>query len=87
LTSKSYYKCIGLQEDGNSCAGVLQADNVQPTHNKQDFERTSLFQKLELRLKDMTWEYWYSVYASVHGLPKYLYSCLPATMAFEFPLL
>lgn len=51
---------------------MLQADNVQPTHNKQDFERTSPFQKLELRLKDMTWEYWYSVYACVHGLQKYL---------------
>lgn len=43
---------------GRGIVGVLQADNVQPTHNKQDFERTSLFQKLELRLKDMTWEYW-----------------------------
>ncbi|KAI5417030.1 hypothetical protein KIW84_041865 [Lathyrus oleraceus] len=39
-------------------SGMLQADEVQPTHNKQDFERTSLFQKLEIRLKDMTWEYW-----------------------------
>jgi len=39
-------------------SGVLQADIVQPTHNKQDFERTSLFQKLEIRLKDMTLEYW-----------------------------
>ncbi|RHN63496.1 hypothetical protein MtrunA17_Chr4g0058871 [Medicago truncatula] len=43
---------------GRGIVGVLQADNVQPTHNKQDFERTSPFQKLELRLKDMTWEYW-----------------------------
>ncbi|KRH03263.1 hypothetical protein GLYMA_17G087900v4 [Glycine max] len=33
-------------------------DYLEPTHNKQDFERTSLFQKLELRLKQMTWEYW-----------------------------
>lgn len=38
--------------------GVLEADFVQPSHNKQDFERTSLFQKLEVRLKEMTWEYW-----------------------------
>ncbi|KAG2399183.1 Protein MICRORCHIDIA 6 [Vigna angularis] len=37
---------------------ILQADFIEPTHNKQDFERTSLFQKLEVRLKQMTWEYW-----------------------------
>ncbi|XP_045789510.1 protein MICRORCHIDIA 6-like [Trifolium pratense] len=43
---------------GRGVVGILQADDVQPTHNKQDFEKTSLFQKLEMRLKDMTWEYW-----------------------------
>ena len=26
--------------------------------NKQDFEKTSVFQKLVTRLKEMTWEYW-----------------------------
>ncbi|KHN18442.1 MORC family CW-type zinc finger protein 3 [Glycine soja] len=43
---------------GRGVVGILQADYLEPTHNKQDFERTSLFQKLELRLKQMTWEYW-----------------------------
>ncbi|QCE14516.1 Histidine kinase-like ATPase [Vigna unguiculata] len=43
---------------GRGVVGILQADFIEPTHNKQDFERTSLFQKLEVRLKDMTWEYW-----------------------------
>ncbi|KAL9243137.1 hypothetical protein vseg_017062 [Gypsophila vaccaria] len=38
--------------------GVLEANFIEPTHNKQDFEKTSVFQKLEARLKDMTWEYW-----------------------------
>ncbi|XP_022134904.1 protein MICRORCHIDIA 6 isoform X2 [Momordica charantia] len=38
--------------------GVLEANFIEPTHNKQDFERTSLFQKLETRLKEMTREYW-----------------------------
>ncbi|KAL9681058.1 hypothetical protein QQ045_012839 [Rhodiola kirilowii] len=38
--------------------GVLEANFIEPTHNKQDFERTSLFQKLELRLRQMTGEYW-----------------------------
>ncbi|CAM8909000.1 unnamed protein product [Rhodiola kirilowii] len=38
--------------------GVLEADFIEPTHNKQDFERTSLFQKLETRLRQMSSEYW-----------------------------
>ncbi|KAK7281933.1 hypothetical protein RIF29_10324 [Crotalaria pallida] len=47
-----------LDSRGRGVVGILQADFVEPTHNKQDFERTSLFQKLEGRLKEMTWEYW-----------------------------
>ncbi|KAK7350632.1 hypothetical protein VNO77_09463 [Canavalia gladiata] len=47
-----------LDSRGRGVVGILQADFVEPTHNKQDFERTSLFQKLEVRLKEMTWEYW-----------------------------
>ncbi|XP_074311175.1 protein MICRORCHIDIA 6-like [Silene latifolia] len=43
---------------GRGVVGILEANFVEPTHNKQDFERTSLFQKLEARLKEMTWEYW-----------------------------
>ncbi|XP_021857826.1 protein MICRORCHIDIA 6 isoform X2 [Spinacia oleracea] len=43
---------------GRGVVGVLEANFIEPTHNKQDFERTSLFQKLEARLKDMAWEYW-----------------------------
>lgn len=43
---------------GRGVVGVLEANFVEPTHSKQDFERTSLFQKLETRLKEMTWEYW-----------------------------
>ncbi|CAO2819056.1 unnamed protein product [Amaranthus hypochondriacus] len=43
---------------GRGVVGVLEANFVEPTHNKQDFERTSLFQKLETRLKEMTFEYW-----------------------------
>lgn len=39
-------------------AGVLEANFVEPTHNKQDFEKTVLLQKLENRLKEMTVEYW-----------------------------
>ncbi|XP_034207602.1 protein MICRORCHIDIA 6-like isoform X3 [Prunus dulcis] len=43
---------------GRGVVGVLEPDFIQPTHNKQDFEKTSLFQKLEDRLKQMTVEYW-----------------------------
>lgn len=38
--------------------GVLEANFIKPTHNKQDFEKTPLFHKLENRLKEMTLEYW-----------------------------
>jgi hypothetical protein len=48
----------------------MQADFVEPTHDKQDFEKTSLFQKLEARLKEMTWEYWYGFCACI------LYLCI-----------
>lgn len=47
-----------LDSRGRGVVGVLEANFIEPTHNKQDFERTSLFQKLEGRLKEMTWEYW-----------------------------
>jgi hypothetical protein len=40
-------------------AGVLQVDFIEPAHDKQDFERTALFIKLETRLKQITMEYWY----------------------------
>ncbi|XP_010533442.1 PREDICTED: protein MICRORCHIDIA 6-like isoform X2 [Tarenaya hassleriana] len=43
---------------GRGVIGVLEANFIEPTHNKQDFEKTSLLQKLENRLKEMTWEYW-----------------------------
>ncbi|KAJ0436906.1 putative histidine kinase/HSP90-like ATPase superfamily, morc, S5 domain 2 [Helianthus annuus] len=43
---------------GRGVIGVLEADFIEPTHNKQDFEKTSLFQKLMTRLKEMTLEYW-----------------------------
>ncbi|XP_016649408.1 PREDICTED: protein MICRORCHIDIA 6-like isoform X2 [Prunus mume] len=49
---------IGTNSTGRGVVGVLEPDYIQPTHNKQDFEKTSLFQKLEDRLKQMTVEYW-----------------------------
>ncbi|KAJ1690581.1 hypothetical protein LUZ63_014736 [Rhynchospora breviuscula] len=43
---------------GRGVIGVLEANFVKPTHDKQDFEKSVLFQRLETRLKDMTYEYW-----------------------------
>ncbi|XP_051203437.1 protein MICRORCHIDIA 6 isoform X4 [Lolium perenne] len=43
---------------GKGIVGVLEANFIRPTHDKQDFEKTELFQRLETRLKDMTTEYW-----------------------------
>ncbi|KAK9073531.1 hypothetical protein SSX86_007855 [Deinandra increscens subsp. villosa] len=43
---------------GRGVVGILEANFVEPTHDKQDFEKTSIFQRLIHRLKEMTWEYW-----------------------------
>ena len=40
-------------------AGVLEVNFIEPAHDKQDFERTPVFTKLEGRLKEITKEYWY----------------------------
>ncbi|KAG6510237.1 hypothetical protein ZIOFF_028246 [Zingiber officinale] len=39
-------------------SGVLETNFIKPTHDKQDFEKSALYQKLESRLKEMTYEYW-----------------------------
>ncbi|XP_044469189.1 protein MICRORCHIDIA 2-like isoform X2 [Mangifera indica] len=38
--------------------GVLEANFMEPTHDKQDFERSALFVRMESRLKQMIIEYW-----------------------------
>ncbi|GAY42617.1 hypothetical protein CUMW_068300 [Citrus unshiu] len=42
---------------GNGVVGVLEANFIEPTHDKQDFERSTLFVRLESKLKQMTLEY------------------------------
>ncbi|XP_062010175.1 protein MICRORCHIDIA 6-like [Rosa rugosa] len=54
---------------GRGVVGVLEANHIQPTHNKQDFEKTPLFQKLEDRLRQMTLEYWH-LHCELIGYPK-----------------
>ncbi|KAF8101138.1 hypothetical protein N665_0210s0073 [Sinapis alba] len=46
--------------NGNGVVGVLEADFIEPAHDKQDFERSSLFQRLEARLKRIVLDYWKS---------------------------
>ncbi|XP_015697657.1 protein MICRORCHIDIA 6-like [Oryza brachyantha] len=57
---------------GRRVAGVLEADFIRPTHDKQDFEKSHLYQKLINRLKEMTTEYWdlYSPLIGYHKVPR-----------------
>ncbi|KAG2589358.1 hypothetical protein PVAP13_5NG240100 [Panicum virgatum] len=43
---------------GRGVVGILEANFIKPTHDKQDFEKSNLYQRLETRLKEMTYEYW-----------------------------
>ncbi|OWM88849.1 protein MICRORCHIDIA 2-like [Punica granatum] len=43
---------------GYGVVGVLEANFIEPAHDKQDFERSSLYVRLEARLKHILAEYW-----------------------------
>ncbi|XP_058074876.1 protein MICRORCHIDIA 2-like isoform X2 [Magnolia sinica] len=45
---------------GKGVVGFLEANFIEPAHDKQDFERTALFIRLEMRLKQMILDYWKS---------------------------
>ncbi|EOA16213.1 hypothetical protein CARUB_v10004354mg [Capsella rubella] len=52
-----------IQEGSTRCngvVGVLEANFIEPAHDKQDFERSSLFQRLEAKLKKIISDYWQS---------------------------
>ncbi|KMZ68352.1 hypothetical protein ZOSMA_240G00290, partial [Zostera marina] len=51
VISNTGVRCRGV-------SGVLEANFIKPTHNKQDFEKSTLYFKLETRLKEMSMEYW-----------------------------
>ena len=60
---------------GRGVIGVLEVDFVQPSHDKQDFERTDQMNKLEAKLKQLTPQYWKEHgrrvgYQSANPLPK-----------------
>ncbi|KAJ1288445.1 hypothetical protein BS78_02G089400 [Paspalum vaginatum] len=48
-----YWRAGSCNQQRRGIAGVLEANFIRPTHDKQDFERTGLFYRLETRLKDM----------------------------------
>ncbi|XP_010239739.1 protein MICRORCHIDIA 7 isoform X2 [Brachypodium distachyon] len=43
---------------GRGVIGVLEANFIEPAHDKQDFERTTLLSRLEARLVQMQKDYW-----------------------------
>ncbi|KFK30262.1 hypothetical protein AALP_AA7G238400 [Arabis alpina] len=45
---------------GNGVVGVLEANFIEPAHDKQGFERSSLYMRLEARLKKIIIDYWWS---------------------------
>ncbi|KVH98125.1 hypothetical protein Ccrd_023661, partial [Cynara cardunculus var. scolymus] len=44
--------------DGRGVIGVLEANFVEPAHDKQGFERTNVLSRLEARLVQMQKTYW-----------------------------
>ncbi|URD78760.1 Histidine kinase-, DNA gyrase B-, and HSP90-like ATPase [Musa troglodytarum] len=44
--------------DGRGVIGVLEANFIEPAHDKQDFERTTILSRLEARLVQMQKTYW-----------------------------
>ncbi|KAH6791474.1 hypothetical protein C2S51_006480 [Perilla frutescens var. frutescens] len=53
---------------GLGVVGVLEANFIEPAHDKQDFERSILFIKLESKLKQMVNDYWKS-HSPLVGFP------------------
>ncbi|XP_039035683.1 protein MICRORCHIDIA 7-like [Hibiscus syriacus] len=46
--------------EGRGVIGVLEANFVEPAHDKQGFERTTVLARLEARLLQMQKNYWYT---------------------------
>ncbi|CAN1813963.1 Protein MICRORCHIDIA 2 [Linum perenne] len=43
---------------GHGVVGVLEANFIEPAHDKQDFERSVIFIRLETKLRQILMEYW-----------------------------
>nr|XP_043635769.1 protein MICRORCHIDIA 7 isoform X2 [Erigeron canadensis] len=56
--------------DGRGVIGVLEANFVEPAHDKQGFERTNVLQRLETRLIQMQKTYWGSYCHKIGYAPR-----------------
>lgn len=59
LLSKFFFESSATYYSLNNLVGVLEANFIEPAHDKQDFERSSLYIRLEARLKQMVMDYWF----------------------------
>ncbi|XP_051120737.1 protein MICRORCHIDIA 2-like [Andrographis paniculata] len=56
---RPYWKIIPDGSNrGQGVVGVLEANFIEPAHDKQDFERSALYIKLEAKLKQIVGDYW-----------------------------
>ena len=53
---------------GRGVIGVIDVDFVQPSHDKQDFERTDAMNRLEQKLKLLTPQYWKALEPHPHPM-------------------
>ncbi|XP_031494481.1 protein MICRORCHIDIA 2-like isoform X3 [Nymphaea colorata] len=54
-----FWKVIQFNSScGRGVVGYLEADFVEPAHDKQDFERSAVFLRLESKLKQVVSDYW-----------------------------
>ncbi|CAH2070342.1 unnamed protein product [Thlaspi arvense] len=56
--------------DGRGVIGILEADFIQPAHNKQGFERTAVLARLENRLNKYQKNYWFSKCQEIGYAPR-----------------
>ncbi|GJY92943.1 histidine kinase-like ATPase, ATP-binding domain-containing protein [Tanacetum coccineum] len=54
--AQPFWNAVG--SDGRGVIGVLEADFVEPAHDKQGFERPTVLKRLENRLVIMQKKYW-----------------------------
>ncbi|KAK1260022.1 hypothetical protein QJS04_geneDACA015406 [Acorus gramineus] len=53
--------------DGRGVIGLLEANFIEPAHDKQGFERTTMLARLEARLINMQKQYWFVIHTHVSG--------------------
>ncbi|KAJ7517023.1 hypothetical protein O6H91_21G008800 [Diphasiastrum complanatum] len=79
------YMRVGIQleenEKGMGVLGIVEADFLQPTHNKQDFDDTTAYRRLLKKLSDVLAEYWWEKKERVTSLPHVETRSRPLTQA------